>query len=168
MHHQVDNTAMMENFLRQQSSINESGSECHDLVVAATAPPSNSSLGGGGGHNMSLEDFKEYVRKYMEIDNWLKKAQTVIKEKKKIKDKLSLIITKFMIDNDIEDLNSRFGKISCRVKQTKQPITTKNIKEKLTDYFKHDETKCKQLIQRVFEDDRPIIEKVSLRRLRIT
>ena len=73
-----------------------------------------------------------------------------------------------MIDNDIEDLNSRFGKISCRVKQTKQPITTKKIKDKLTEYCKNDETKCQQVIQRVFEDDRPIIEKVSLRRLRIT
>ena len=75
----VDNSAMMESFLRQKSQ-QVQNTECHDLVVA----PSECS-GGTLGHNMSLEDFKEYVRKYMEIDNWLKKAQTVMKEKKRSK-----------------------------------------------------------------------------------
>jgi hypothetical protein len=118
----------------------------------------------------SLEEFREYVKKYIELDTWIKKAQEVLKEKKKQKDKLSEVITKFMLKYDIEDLNVKSaGKIVCKVRQVKKPVSQKDIKTKLTDYYKNENEvdKGNQIIQKVFEE-RPMIEKASLRRIKIT
>jgi len=117
--------------------------------------------------SMSLEEFKEHVKRYMEIDNWIKKAQDIMKEKKKQKLELSEIITKFMIRYDIDDLNSKFGKISCKTKHIKAPISQKKIKEKISEYYRDNTNECHQLIKTVF-DDRPVVEKTSLRRIKIT
>lgn len=155
---------MIGNYLRQQSALAVSNAS-----QSSSVPPINNSqdIIVVPPENISLEEFKEYVKKYLELDNWLRKAQEVFREKKKAKDKLSEIITNFMIRYDIDDLNSKFGKISCKVKKVRQPVTQKNIKDKITDYFKDKPTECQNIIQTVFED-RPVVEKVSLRRLRVT
>ena len=120
------------------------------------------------GSNMSLSDFKEIVKKYMELDNWLKKAHEVSKEKKKQKAALSEVITKIMIENNIDDLNTTFGKIPCKVKQVKEPISQSKIKEKITDYYKENKEDANKLITVVFDKDRQMLEKTSLRRVKIT
>ena len=117
--------------------------------------------------NISLDEFKEYVKRYMEIDNWLKKAQDVMKEKKKQKAELSDIITQFMVKYDIDDLNSKFGKISCKVRKTKEPISQGKIREKITNYFKDKPNVSEELIQTVF-DNRQVVERPSLRRIKIS
>jgi hypothetical protein len=158
-----NNNSMLGSYLQQQSAIvdksaqgSETGSGSGALVVAQ--------------HQMSLDDFREYVRKYIELDTWIKKAQELLKEKKKQKDKLSEVITKFMINNDIEDLNVRnAGKIVCKVRNVKKPVSQKVIKEKITDYFNSENLgeRGNQIIKKVF-DERPVVEKASLRRIKIT
>ena len=151
---------IMSNYLRHQSEQvliqqqPQQSSHARDLVVREN-------------ESMSLEEFKECVKRYMELDNWLKKAQDVMKEKKKQKMALSEMITKFMIRYDIDDLNSKFGKISCKTKQVKAPISQRTIKDKITEYYKDNTNDCSQLMKVVF-DDRPVVEKTSLRRVRIT
>jgi hypothetical protein len=120
------------------------------------------------GPDLSLDEFRDHVRKYIELDTWIKKAQEVLKDKKKQKDRLSEIITKFMIKYDIEDLNVKSaGKIVCKVRQVKKPVSQKIIKEKISDYFKNDESQCQSIIKKVFEEQ-PLVEKASLRRIKIT
>lgn len=151
------------NYLRQQSQA---------CAPISTSPPSLA--GSSSSHQIivaseqiSLEEFKEFVKKYVEIDNWLKKARDLCKEKRKQRDQLSEVITKFMLRYDIDDLNSSFGKISCKVKKVKAPISQKGIKEKISDYFKENDAQGRDVIQKVFEE-RPVVEKVSLRRLKIS
>jgi hypothetical protein len=75
-----------------------------------------------------------------------------------------------MLKYDIEDLNVKSaGKIVCKVKQVKKPVSQKDIKTKLTDYYKNENQvdKGNQIIKKVFEE-RPMVEKASLRRIRIT
>lgn len=176
----MDRNALLGSYLKQQSSIVYGGSSqrapsevsvpasvTKSVAQSVTQPTTTHELVHVDQDSLTLDEFKEYVKKYIEIDTWLKKAQDVTKEKKKQKKLLSDIIMKFMIKYDIEDLNCKTGKIRCKVKQVKQPISQRVIKEKITDYFKDKQTTCADIIQKVF-NDRPVIEKVSLRHLKIT
>lgn len=117
--------------------------------------------------NITLEEFKEYVKKWFELDNMIKKAQEAIKERKKVRDKLSVLISRFMCKYDIEDLNTKEGRIRCKVKQVKEPVNKKAVIQKITDYFKDDEGKKNEIMTKIY-DERNMVEKVSLRRLKIS
>ncbi len=117
--------------------------------------------------NISIEDFSTLVKKWIEIDNWLKKSQEIMKEKRKQKDKLKEVITHYMTKYNIEDLNTSEGKIRCKVQYVKSGVNQKVVKQKIVDIFKDDETTRDTLLQKIFEE-RQKIEKMSLRRIKIT
>ena len=112
---------------------------------------------------ITLEDFKNYVKKWIEIDSYIKKASDVIKDKKKIRNKLAEVITKFMCKYNIEDLNTREGRIRCKTTYVKPPVTQKQIKEKIQDLI----PERKDIVKQIYEE-RPRTERMSLRRLKIT
>jgi hypothetical protein len=112
---------------------------------------------------ISLEDFKNYVKKWLEVDAYIKKAQQLVKEKRKIRNKLSEVIVKFMTKYNIEDLNTKEGRIRCKTSYIRQPVTQKELKEKVTSLV----PEKKDTLKKLFED-RPKQEKVSLRRLKIS
>lgn len=163
----VDNTTLkrqlLENYLKQQQASDKkyepsiiSNNDNNDTLVVYDPP-----------ENMGIEEFKAYLKKWTELDTFIKKARDIIKEKKKQQVKLSEIITKFMIKNDIEDITSKNFKIKCKVNQVKKPVTQKVLKERITDYFQNNQSESKELIKKVF-DDRQVVEKVSLRSLKIS
>lgn len=141
---------MMENYLHQQQT-----ASTHALVPVEEK------------ENISLEEFREYVRKWLELDNNIKKAQEVIKERKKVRDKLSMVISGFMCKYNIEDLNTKEGRIRCKVSTVRAPVNQKVIKQKISDYFVNDEDKQVAILNKIYEE-RDKVEKVSLRRLKIT
>jgi hypothetical protein len=113
--------------------------------------------------DITLEDFKNLVKKWIESDAYIKKASEIIREKKKQRDKLSEVITKFMCKYNIEDLNTKEGKIRCKTSYTKYALSQKDIKEKVTNLI----PEKRDMIIKIF-DDRPKKEKISLRRLKIS
>lgn len=117
--------------------------------------------------NISIEDFSNLVKKWIELDNWIKKSQEIAKQKRKQKDKLSEVITHYMTRYNIEDLNTSEGKIRCKVRYVKSGVNQKVVKEKIAELLKDDEEQCNTLITKIF-DDREKVEKVSLRRIKIT
>lgn len=117
--------------------------------------------------NISLEEFREYVRKWLDLDNNIKKAQEVIRERKKVRDKLSMVISGFMCKYNIEDLNTKEGRIRCKISTVRSPVNQKVIKQKITDYFSNDENRKEEILSKIYEE-RDKVEKVSLRRLKIT
>lgn len=117
--------------------------------------------------NISLEEFREYVKKWFELDNTIKRAQEAIRERKKLKDKLSVVISAFMCKYDIEDLNTKEGRIRCKVQTVKAPVSQKVVKQRITDYFNNDEKKKSEILSKIYEE-REEKEKISLRRLKIT
>jgi polyribonucleotide nucleotidyltransferase len=141
---------MMENYLHQQQTAS----------AQALVPVEEKD-------NISLEEFREYVRKWLELDNNIKKAQEVIKERKKVRDKLSMVISGFMCKYNIEDLNTKEGRIRCKVSTVRAPVNQKVIKQKISDYFVNDEDKQVAILNKIYEE-RDKVEKVSLRRLKIT
>ena len=139
--------------------INEQRTEVTDtsIVPVATELP----------ENISIEDFSNLVKKWIELDNWIKKSQELAKQKRKQKDKLSEVITHYMTRYNIEDLNTSEGKIRCKVRYVKSGVNQKVVKEKITEIFKDNQETCNALISKIY-NDREKIEKVSLRRINIT
>lgn len=117
--------------------------------------------------NISIDDFTNLVQKWIELDNWIKKSQETAKQKRKQKDKLGEVITHYMTKFNIEDLNTSEGKIRCKVRYVKSGVNQKVVKEKITELLKDHEETCNTLITKIF-DEREKVEKVSLRRIKIT
>jgi len=117
--------------------------------------------------NISIDDFSNLVKKWIELDNWIKKSQEIAKQKRKQKDKLGEVITHYMTRYNIEDLNTSEGKIRCKVRYVKSGVNQKVVKEKIAELLKDNEEQCNTLITKIF-NDREKVEKVSLRRIKIT
>lgn len=162
---------LLNNYLKQQSMNNNLNTNINGFHSTTTQSvisndDNNAIILYNDAENISLEEFKNYVRKWFEYDNFIKKAKEIIKEKTKQRDKLTDIISKFMCKYDIEDLNTKDGKIRCKKNVVKLPINQKIIKERINDYFK-DENQKKEIMNKIYNDERKTIEKVSLRRLKI-
>lgn len=149
--------------VRQEPSINASSSSTtvNDANQLSIVPVNDLP------ENISIEDFSNLVKKWIELDNWIKKSQEIAKQKRKQKDKLSEVITHYMTRYNIEDLNTSEGKIRCKVRYVKSGVNQKVVKEKITELLKDDEEQCNTLITKIF-NDREKVEKVSLRRIKIT
>jgi hypothetical protein len=114
--------------------------------------------------NDSLEQFKNQVRAWVEIDNSVKALKNAIKDRNLAKKELTDKILRFMIKFNIEDLNTKDGsKLRYKVNQVKKSPTAKDIKTRLADnYSKVDN--AEELSNRLFQCNK--IEKPTLRRLK--
>lgn len=149
---------MMDSYLKQQSVGGTSvQSVPQDALVVYSDVP----------ENITLEEFKNYVKKWLDYDNFIKRAREVIREKRKSRDALSEVITKFMCKYNIEDLNTKEGRIRCKTSVVKAPVNQKIVKQRITDYFKGNDHQKEDILHKIYED-REQTEKVSLRRLKIT
>ena len=109
-----------------------------------------------------LEDFKNCVKIWMELDANVKKMQTLIKERNQIKKDVTKKILAFMSRFNIEDLNTKEGKLRYKVTQVKAPLSQKEIKDKLEKTYKQG-ISVDELTEKVFE--RQVIPKHSLKRI---
>ena len=112
-----------------------------------------------------LEEFKDNVKAWLDLDNQLKRLSAASKERRKKKNDINLKILEFMSKFDIEDLNTKDGIIRYRKTFVKEPLSQKTIKTKLEELFK-DDTENFEKIAKIFTD-REKIEKTSLRRLKL-
>lgn len=113
--------------------------------------------------DITLEQFKNYVKSWLDADAYIRKAKQLVKEKKKVKNKLSETIMRFMSKYNIEDLNTKEGRIRYKTTYIKKPVTQKELKEKVQKLVPENKQKY---VNRIFEE-RPKQEKVGLRRLKI-
>jgi hypothetical protein len=162
---QYDTTSQID----MQSDISSRRSVQHNSIVpviaSVTSQPDEQS--GELPDNISIEDFTTLVQKWIEIDNWLKKSQEIMKEKRKQKDKLKQVITHYMSKYNIEDLNTSEGKIRCKVQYVKSGVNQKVVKNKIVEFMQDNEEQCNALITKIF-NEREKVEKMSLRRIKIT
>ena len=111
-----------------------------------------------------LAEFKQYVQNYIEIDNDVKKLKAAIKERNSVKKEISSFILKFMSKFNIEDLNTKQGKIRYKITQSKKPISQTAIKNRMIEMYDPN-LSAEALAEKVFEGERTVVEKHSLRRL---
>lgn len=118
--------------------------------------------------NISMDDFKMYVKKWFELDNYLKRACEVLKEKRNEKLRISEVIMKFMCKYNIEDLNTKEGRIRCKQSHVKAPVNKNILKQRVNEYFANDTSNKKEEILHKLFEEREVVEKTTLRRLKIS
>lgn len=128
------------------------GGESRD-VMSAEAPP-----------NEILDEFKARVRNWMEIDNNIKKLQAVKKEQQALKKDLTKQVLEFMAKYNIEDLNTKDGKLRYKVNVTKAPITRSTIRTRMMEMYGKAST-VQEMVDYVFSNDE-VVQKASLKRLK--
>jgi len=104
----------------------------------------------------------------MEIDNQVKKMAQFVREKKVVQKALTEKIIAFMTKYNIEDLNTKEGKLRYKVSQSKPAVKKTDVKQRLYNYFEHDKSLAEKVVSTVFAEDTDVarVEKVSLRRLK--
>lgn len=111
----------------------------------------------------ALLDFKNQVKKWLEVDEQYKKLRKGSQECVVAKKALTSKILDFMARYNIEDLNTAAGKIRYKVALVKEPLSQNDIKEKVLQHFR--ETKNpEELNDRIFAA-RKTIPKPTLKRL---
>ena len=115
------------------------------------------------------DDFQFYktqlqkdVREYLDIDDQIAALNKAIRERRKLKTKLSENILGVMKQFELNDMNTKNGKLIYSVSKVKQPLNKDNIIKGLNNYF-NDETKAKEATAVVYSS-RQVVEKVKLRR----
>lgn len=112
-----------------------------------------------------LQEFKDNVKRWLELDNQLKRLAAAAKERRNKKNEINNQILEFMSKFNIEDLNTKEGIIRYKKSYVKEPLSQKTIKTKLEELFK-DQPDIFERIDKIFTD-RGKVEKLSLRRLKI-
>ena len=132
----------------------------NDIAIDNTSHEMTESM-----NEVLLEEFKDNVKQWLELDNQLKRLAAASKERRKKKNDINLKILEFMGKFNIEDLNTKDGIIRYKKTFVKEPLSQKTIKTKLEEIFKDDQENFEK-IAKIFTD-REKIEKTSLRRLKL-
>jgi len=115
--------------------------------------------------NALLEDFKNQVKIWWELDTAIKRLQIAVRERKKAQNVMNSKILDFMRRHNIEDLNTKDGVLRYKATYVKAPLSQKGIKDKLSEYFERDPN-AMNILRKVFEE-RDKVEKVTLRRIKM-
>ena len=118
---------------------------------------------------MSEQEFQFYknqltttVKSYLELDDQIKALNKALLERRKQKNKLSDAILEMMKKFEIDNMNTKNGRLIYSVNKTTKPLTKTNLLSGLNMYFKN-EDQAKTVSQVVLEN-REKVEKVKLRR----
>ena len=114
----------------------------------------------------ALDDFKNDVRTWVELDNSIRRMQAALKERRAAKGMLTERILGFMNRYNIEDLNTKDARLRYRVAYIRVPLSHQTIKDRIATYFGEDARVAKELQGHLF-GNRERSEQSSLRRLKI-
>ena len=112
--------------------------------------------------NPEFIEFKQNVKKWLKLDDDIRTLRKAINERNKQKKELTPLITNFMNENKISDLNTKDGKIKYKTSFYKKPLNHKTIQNRLTDFFQ-DIKKGERATQYLL-DNRERVEKTLLSR----
>lgn len=155
---------MLRNYIKEQSSsgfvesmLQSDNIQLHGSQMYSDQPDADD----------TLDDFKNKVKIWMKLDNEVKELSSKIKmldverkQRKKYLSTLTPYILSYMNSNEIEELNSRDGRLQYKTSVVKPPLSQKNLKTILYDKFceNHED------LDKIFKE-REKVTKVSLRRL---
>ena len=113
-------------------------------------------------NEIEFNQFKSLVKTWLSYDDEIRILQNALKDRRAKKNELTPKVMDFMKNHDIEDLNTKDGKLRCYTSNRKKALTQKDIKHKLLGYFKN-ENKGEKCVEYIF-GDREIKEVMNLRR----
>ncbi len=105
---------------------------------------------------------KTDVKQYLEIDDEISALNKALKERRKTKAKLADSILGIMKKFEVDNMNTKNGRLIYSVSKQKKPLNKDNIIKGLNIYF-NDIEKAKNATKIVLEN-RGTVEKVKLKR----
>jgi len=121
-------------------------------AAGAAAPPSPE----------ELQDFRQQVDEWIKLDEQIKKLNVAIRERRTKQRSLAAIVQQFMAKHGYDNLSTNHGRIVSTVRVVKVPVKPAEIKARLLQL---QGPAAQPLLQQLFEDDRPTVQKSSLRRV---
>ena len=82
-----------------------------------------------------LIEFKKQVKEWVKLNKEINELNNKMKVLKKNKTNLEPYLTKFIIDNNVEALNTEIGKVKCCERNTKKALNKQNIKDNLSNFI---------------------------------
>ena len=111
-----------------------------------------------------LDDFKEKIKQWLNIDNQIRDLKNKIKVLNANQSELTPSIMNYMNKNEIHNMNlGESGKLKFIQRETSKGITQKFLKEKLVEYLE-DENKGIEAFQHIL-DAREKKQNTTLKRL---
>lgn len=103
----------------------------------------------------ALEDFRNQVRTWMELDNSIKDLQQQARERRTFKKQLTEKILAFMRTYNIEDLNTKHGRLCYRQQYVRAPLSQAVIRRRMESALSSEAPdRCMQITTAVFSRDR--------------
>lgn len=117
-----------------------------------------------------LEEFKNQVRLWMELDGSIKQLQQLMRERRLYKGQLTEKILGFMTRYKIDDLNTQNGRLVCKTQYVKKPLTQSLIRQRVeTALIDHvNPEKSLAVTSAVFNRDRQQRSSLSLRKVQVS
>ncbi len=98
----------------------------------------------------ALNDFKNDVRMWLELDGTIRRLQTALKERRAARTALHDRITRFMNEFNIEDLNTREGRLRYHVTYVRTPLSQQVIRDRINSFFQNNANIAQALQGAVF------------------
>ena len=108
------------------------------------------------------DQLKSNVKSYLEIDDQIKALNKAIAERRKQKTKLNDEILNTMKKFEIDNMNTKNGRLIYSVTKTSKPLNKTNLLKGLNIYFNNEDTSKE--VTKIVLDNREKVEKVKLRR----
>ena len=160
----ADTSVIKNNIVLQTTEIDEKKQETTEQITdeteesteTETEEPSN-----------SLSHLKKIVKDYLNVDNDIKEKQKVIKNLREQQKIRKSYICEFMKKNELEDINSKTGRLRYNYKEAPKALTEKKTIEYIIDYFGNSRREeADKLIETILAK-RESRQVESLRRLKI-
>ena len=112
--------------------------------------------------NQITEKFVNSIKKWVELDDKMRKIKENLKELSNQKKDFEVVILEEFEKLDTPVIAITDGKLRRNISKTQTPIKKDLIQKALLEYLK-DETKTKEIIENMMKS-RPVIERINLKR----
>ena len=107
-----------------------------------------------------IQYFKEKVTRWLLVDKQIDDLMKQVRDLKKVRDKeLQPLITNFMVNNNVSDLNTENGKLRCQERKTKKGLNKHNIRDNLSQFLA-EQDKLDEAVNKIMNEREIIIKHV--------
>lgn len=107
-----------------------------------------------------IQFFKEKVTRWLFVDKQIDDLMKQVRDLKKVRDKeLQPVITNFMVNNNVSDLNTENGKLRCQERKTKKGLNKHNIRDNLSKFLE-EQDKLDEAVNKIMNEREIIIKHV--------
>ena len=107
-----------------------------------------------------IQFFKEKVTRWLLVDKQIDDLMKQVRDLKKVRDKeLQPLITNFMVNNNVSDLNTENGKLRCQERKTKKGLNKHNIRDNLSKFLA-EQDKLDEAVNKIMNEREIIIKHV--------